>query len=395
MSRRPLKIAIVVHGRFHAFHLAAALIKKGQNVTLFTNYPKSVAEKFGIPRERVRSFLFHGILSRLLLYLAGPKSFEPLLNRLFSRWAAKRLSCEAWDVTHYFSGIAYDCLRAPVKSRISLVMRGSAHILAQDKLLEEEGRRVRASVERPSRWMIEREMKEYGLADRIVVLSSFARNSFIAEGVEPGKVWMLPLGVDIKRFSADNRVIEERRARFLSGKPIRVLMTGNFSYQKGVIDFVEIATALRGRFEFRFVGNVPPEMKEWASGRDLGIEFVQKQPEFELPAFYHWADLFVFTTIQDGFAVVLCQAQASGLPILATANCSAPDLIKGGENGWVFPVRKPREFIERLEWCDEHRKEMAEMTDAVYRNFKSRDWGEVADDFIRLCSEHIAQKSGC
>src|SRR5688500_8529662 len=59
-----LKIAIVVHGRFHAFNLARALLERGHEVTLFTNYPKWAVERFHFPAERVRSFWVHGVLTR-------------------------------------------------------------------------------------------------------------------------------------------------------------------------------------------------------------------------------------------------------------------------------------------------------------------------------------------
>src|SRR5262249_7837240 len=54
MSTRPnrLKIDVAVHGRFHAFHLARALSRRGHDVRLLTNYPSSIVERFGFPRSR-------------------------------------------------------------------------------------------------------------------------------------------------------------------------------------------------------------------------------------------------------------------------------------------------------------------------------------------------------
>src|SRR5262249_29481624 len=60
-----MRIAVVVHGRFHAFDLARELLALGHDVTLFTNYPRRVAERFGIPGHRVRSYLVHGVLTRI------------------------------------------------------------------------------------------------------------------------------------------------------------------------------------------------------------------------------------------------------------------------------------------------------------------------------------------
>ena len=60
------------------------------------------------------------------------------------------------------------------------------------------------------------------------------------------------------------------------------------------------------------------------------IEFVPRVPELELTTQYSWADIFLFPTIEDGFAVVVAQAQASGLPVITTPNGSGPDLITPG-----------------------------------------------------------------
>ena len=50
-----MKIAVVVHGRFFAFELARALLARGHDVTVFTNYPRWAAARFGLPPARVRA----------------------------------------------------------------------------------------------------------------------------------------------------------------------------------------------------------------------------------------------------------------------------------------------------------------------------------------------------
>src|SRR6266446_5494215 len=102
-----MKVAIVVHGRFHAFGLARALLARGHELTLFTNYPKWAVERFGISGENVRSFWVHGVLARLSWSLhqrANVYYPEALLHSMFGKWAAAQLSKEQWDVVHCFSG---------------------------------------------------------------------------------------------------------------------------------------------------------------------------------------------------------------------------------------------------------------------------------------------------
>jgi glycosyltransferase involved in cell wall biosynthesis len=271
-----------------------------------------------------------------------------------------------------------------------MMVRGSAHIRTQARILEAEERRSATKLDRPSRWMIAREEREYALADRILTLSRFARDSFVAEGIDSGRLRVLSLGTRLDHFRPSSEIVEARCARILSGSPLRVLFVGALSFQKGMQD---MAAILRNpgsdRFRFRFVGPVPREARGLVRALYPLADFVPKQPQHELPASYSWGDLFIFPTIQDGFAVVLAQAAAAALPILTTTNCCGPDLIREDRTGWVLPIRGPQAFIERLHWCDTHREELAQMVRNIYQQFRPRTWADVAADFETVCAEAI------
>ena len=136
-----MKIAIVVQGRFHAFDLTRELLNRGHDVTLFTNYPRWAVSRFDVPAERVRGFVAHGLLTRANQKLPRqplPNLREASLHQLFGRWAATQLSQERWDVVHIWSGVAEESLRElrRASGATTLLMRGSAHIRSQQRLLE-------------------------------------------------------------------------------------------------------------------------------------------------------------------------------------------------------------------------------------------------------------------
>jgi glycosyltransferase involved in cell wall biosynthesis len=386
-----MNIAIVVHGRFHAFDLARELLGRGHQVTVFTNYPGWAVERFGLSRNSVRSFTAHGILTRLAARtgrLNVIRFFEAPLHRFFGQWAAQMLSHQQYDVVHCWSGISEELLRMPKRTgELRLLMRGSAHIRTQHRLLIEEEQRVGVPIDRPSRWMIAREEREYALAERILVLSTFARNTFITQNVPAEKLVILPLGVDLTGFRPSEKVVEERCCHILAGEVLRILYTGALSFQKGMWDLAQIICELSyERFHFRLVGPMALELAVLMPEIATRVMLIPKQPQHDLPAQYAKADLFLFPTIQDGFAMVLSQAQASGLPILTTTNCSGADIISIGETGWVLPIRSPEAFIERLRWCDTHREALAAMVRRTYVDFKPRSWANVAEDFEMICA---------
>jgi glycosyltransferase involved in cell wall biosynthesis len=388
-----MKIAIVVQGRFHAFDLAKALTGRGHDVTIFTNYPLFATRRFGLPDSQVRSFPVHGVLSRAVGYVpARPLQqwWEPVAHRMFGRWAARELARERWDVIHCWSGVSEEILESlDAKHAFTFLMRGSSHVLTQRRLLDEESQRAAVALDKPSDWMIARERREYELADRINVLSSFSWRSFEEEGMPPDRLSLLPLGVDLEAFRPTPEVDDLRRRRILEGHPLRVLYVGLLSYRKGLLDLARaVERTEEGRFHFTFVGQQMPEADAIVASIASRVEVLGKLPQTSLPSAYALADVFLFPTIEDGFPVVLAQAKAAGLPIITTAHGAGTDLIQHGRDGWIIPIREVDAIVEQLHWCDENRAALAEMA-GCRGSCPSRSWAEVAADFEQICASAI------
>ncbi|WP_242046726.1 glycosyltransferase family 4 protein [Cylindrospermum sp. FACHB-282] len=318
---------------------------------------------------------------------------EAFLNTKFSNWAAQIIEKQEYDVVYAFSGVAEEVFQAlPNKNVVKALVRGSAHIRTQFQILSAEEKRAGVYVDKPSKWIIAREEREYQISDLVIVLSTFAKQSFIAQGIVKEKLKVLSLGTQLEKFHPLQQVVEERCQRIISKKPLRVLMVGTYSYRKGAIDFSKIAELGSGYCQFKFVGDVISEASHLAQQSSANIEFIPRQPQYELPEFYAWADIFIFTTIEDGYAVVLAQAQAAGIPIVSTTNCASLDIVVEGKTGWILPIRSPESFVERLMWCNEHREELVQMVWKIYHNFHPRDWAEVAADFVNISSKELSKK---
>jgi glycosyltransferase involved in cell wall biosynthesis len=392
MTDNKLKIAIVVPGRFQAFDIGRELINRGHRVKIFTNYPRWAARRFDVPPSAIEGFWVHGILSRLLWWLRekiGIGYPEAWLHKRFGIWASKKILKDEWDVIHCWSGASEEVLRVPKKTApLRMLVRESAHIRVQADILEEEEKRVGAKIMRPSRWIIAREEAEYAMADYIRVVSKFAYDSFLKQGIDRNKLILLPSGVSIKDFKPDPGVIEKRCSRIMRGEKLRVLYVGAVSFQKGIFDMAFIIKNVpEGTFQFTLVGSVVREAKNFLVKHKRAIRFIPKQPQANLPEIYAESDIFLYPTIQDGYSYVLAQAQASALPVLTTTNCQGPDVVFDGRNGWVLNPRDPGQFTERLMWCDSHRKELARMVQYTYKNFKPTDWAEVAGNFAEVCEK--------
>ena len=391
-----MKIAVVVHGRFHAFDLARELIGLGHEVLLLTNYPKRWPEKFGVPAGNVRSLVAHGVLARAASALGkaagNEKLWEPFLHKWFGRWAAREIERNPVDASHCFSGVALEILTKTKSSqKVRSIVRGSSHIQVQREILDEEEKRAGRPIDKPSNWMIKRERQEYRAADLIICLSQFAYESFVRMGKAKEKLVLNPLGVQQAKFQASRKVLAERNSRIMHER-MRVLTTGNFSLQKGAIDLVEVATRMKDRMDFFVRGSIAPDAKKIYHQAKRKIQFLPKIEQAKLPQDYFNADLFLFPTIQDGYAAVLAQASAAGLPILATTNCGARDFLNEGKDAWIFPIRRPDLIVERLEWCDKNRKELAKVAKQAGVPKKGIEWKDRATKLVEAYQEFLARK---
>jgi glycosyltransferase involved in cell wall biosynthesis len=247
------------------------------------------------------------------------------------------------------------------------------------------------TLERPSAWMIRRELEEYALADRVLVLSSFAANTFVEAGVPASGLSVVPLGVDVEAFRASAAAIAARRERIRSGRALRVLYVGALSYRKGLFDLEQVIDTLAGEpFEFVLAGPETAEASAAIARLQTKATILGKRPQHELPEVYAEADVFVFPTIEDGFAMVLTQAKASGLPIVTTTNSAGPDLVTEGSDGWIVPIRRPDAIVDRLRWCAAHRDALAGIADDVAARYRPQDWRDVARAFVRACEDTLA-----
>ena len=376
-----MRINIAVHGRFHAFDLAAATLRLGHDVELLTNYPRYVVRRWQFPAERTRSFVLHGIAARLAQRVA-PRSvvFESLLKKEFGRWVRNQMRDDV-DVLSCFSGVAEEAFC--VTRAIKMLVRSSAHIRAQSEILLTEQARSGVRLEQPSPWIIEREEREYELADYIVVPSEFARRSFVGRRAAE-RVKVVPLTADAVRWRPSEATVEERCQRIERGDRLRLLYVGAVGYQKGLYDLGQMVDQLGERVELRMVGRVSEEAASWVQKYADRVRIDGHVPEETLRDAYRWADVFIFPTIQDGYGVVLSQAQASAVPFIATENCGAPDLLKFGGRGWLVPAQNPDALACQVVWCDEHREDVLAAVRDLQRAPPTRSWEDVAGDEINI-----------
>jgi glycosyltransferase involved in cell wall biosynthesis len=87
--------------------------------------------------------------------------------------------------------------------------------------------------------------------------------------------------------------------------------------------------------------------------RRLGIETQTRFPGFvsstgELPGLYRLATVFVTASEIEVQPLVLMEALASGLPVVAARATSIPEIVKDGVNGFLAPPKDTGAMAERI-----------------------------------------------
>lgn len=189
-------------------------------------------------------------------------------------------------------------------------------------------------------WMFARMNREVQQADVILCPSTFVRDSMVFNGVPEEKCFISPFGVDTSVFTP--RVSPPVKPRFI--------VTGTICLRKG---FQYLFRA------FEIVKKRLPDAELICVG-DYKADFRLERPKWEgtfthHPFLSHQAlnDLmktctaFVFPSCEEGFARVVPEAMAAGLPIIATHESGATTLVRDGVEGLII-TRDPEEIAEAM-----------------------------------------------
>ena len=387
---RPLRIAISSIGRFHMFDLTRQMVRLGQDVRLYTGYPRFKIDKDLRAVSQTRSLWV--LAENLRRRVAPPPRTTWWSDRSledFGPWLARNLGdvdiLDALAATGWEAGrVLHD------RGKPWICNRGSTHILTQKQLLDEEHASWRVpppffDLGRP----LERCLGEYAEADAIVVPSEFARRSFLDHGVSSERLYKCPYGVDLTHFSP--RPVAKENRRF------RVVYVGGASLRKGIGYLLEaMQPLLKERVvETWLIGDIAPEVRGILNSH--AGEFVHQgvQPRAKLAEYLSRCDAMLLPSIEEGLALVLAQAMACGLSVIATPNTGAEDLFTDGVEGFIVPIRDPKAIREKVQWMLDNPMKRQKMGEAaLQRVHQLGGWDAYGDRCLAVYRNVLAQK-GC
>jgi glycosyltransferase involved in cell wall biosynthesis len=190
--------------------------------------------------------------------------------------------------------------------------------------------------------------------DRVWVPSAFVRDGYVAGGMPPGIVDVVPNGVDLERFSPDGRARALDGGEPAGSAACTFLFVGGTIWRKGIdVLLAAWARAFGPDDDVRLVVKdfgVESSYKGQTSGDDVRAlaaradvapvtYLTEDLPATELPALYRAADVVVLPYRAEGFCLPALEAMACGVPVIHTAAGPTGEFCPP-DAGWALSSRR-------------------------------------------------------
>lgn len=187
-------------------------------------------------------------------------------------------------------------------------------------------------------------------AGYVTAVSSHLEN--VIKGIYPiNNISIQPMGCKTENFGkqyfAENYFNQKDRKV--------VLFVGRLAEKKGIAYLIEAMKNIDNAILI-IVGKGPleKELKDQAKEQGDTIKFLGAKTHEELRTIYASADVFVAPSVtakdgdQEGFGLVILEAMASGLPVVASNSGGITEIIKDGNNGLLVPEKDVKILSEKI-----------------------------------------------
>lgn len=242
-------------------------------------------------------------------------------------------------------------------------------------------------------------------ADGIVVVSDWLRDWVTSRGVEPGRVHVLPNGVDSAMFGPDGTGSAVRRRHGLEGAPV-IGFVGSFQPWHDAAGLLRVFAQLqRSRKELRLllVGEGPLRGELEKAAQQLGIidavVFTGGVAHHEVPEHVAAMDVAVapFVRREDhlyGSPMKLFEYMAAARPTVSAALGQVEAVVEHGRTGWLYSPGDDAGLLEALRTVLDHPDEAQRVGRAAReRVLREYTWEGIAAKIVSLAAELAGQSA--
>ncbi len=266
------------------------------------------------------------------------------------------------DVVHAHGtcGLAYPLVRKRMK--IPLVVHVHGTTLQIKRASQRKDGTPRKQVSVGSSLSQLREEYFWKRANLLVAVSKAVREELRnLYGIEDNRIVVVYNGIDTGSFQRVPDTAELRRTIGVENRRV-ILFVGHFGPRKNLSLLLDAMSMVLREVPDAFllcVGGTPKWLGTTAYWtiltekiRSLSLEnavkLVGEIPHRELQAFYSMADVFVLPSHYEGLGKVILEANACGVPVVASRTSGVPEIVKDGLNGFLVEPGDVADLAEKL-----------------------------------------------
>lgn len=193
------------------------------------------------------------------------------------------------------------------------------------------------------------------VVDAYIAVSEFGRRKFIEGGLPPDRIFTKPSFLPFDPGVGD-------------GRGNYALFVGRLAEEKGVRVLAQAWGALTGMRLF-VAGDGPLQGTPWPAG----VTALGAQTQEQVVALMRNASVLIFPSVWYECApMVIVEALACGLPVIASDLGSIPEFVLDRRNGLLFRPGDAEDLAAKVRWAFGHPQELAAMRVAARREFEEK-----------------------
>jgi len=178
----------------------------------------------------------------------------------------------------------------------------------------------------------------------------------------------------------------------------KLLFVGNLVPRKNIIDLIKIMRLLVnidkgfvlnivGEGEYIYLEKINKEVLK--NNLQKNIIFHGKISDGQLNKLNKSSSIFVFTSLVEGFGLVLLEAMSKGLPIVAYDIVGVRDVIINKKNGFLIKTGDINEFVEKILFLSKNNETYQEFSKSSLKRIYDFNWDESTIAIDRILNNNL------